>query len=240
MAYGVVYMLWCKVNSMRYVGQTIQPLKKRFKEHASCKKTLISRAIQKHGKKNFYCGVIKSCNSKEELDYWEKFYIAALHCKVPYGYNLTDGGEGTIGYSFTDEHRAKLSAAFSGEKNPRYGKKNSPEHTARIIAANLGRKRKPGTGQNISNALKGKKHTPERCAHVSAAQRGYSPYKNLIAELDAHNLSYAALGKLLGFVQSIISRKMRCIRNFTDADKVKLVELFGKPIEYLLERDDKC
>ena len=234
--FGVVYLILNLVNSNRYVGQTVQPLKKRFNSHAKCKKNMpISRAIRKHGKENFYYGVIKSCASKEELDYWEKFYIVALYSKAPYGYNLTDGGEGTVGYVFTDEHRAHLSAALSGEKNHRYGKKNTPEHTAKIVAANLGRKRKPGTGENIAAALRGKPFTKERCAHISAAQRDDSPYKNLIVELDAHNLSYAEFVKLTGIAK--ISYKMRGIRNFTDADKVKLVEIFCKPIEYLLEHD---
>lgn len=231
--YGVIYMIWNLVNGTRYVGQTVQTLKKRFKEHASCKTMPIGRAIRKYGKKNFYYGVIKSCASKEELDYLEKFYIVALYSKAPNGYNLTDGGEGTSGIERSPEYRAKLSAAMTGEKNHRYGKKNTPEHTARIVAANLGRKRKPGTGENIAAALRGKKHTKERCAHVSAAQRGDSPYKNLIAELDAHNFSYAEFVKLTGIAK--ISYKMRGIRNFTDADKVKLVEVFCKLIEYLLE-----
>lgn len=238
--FGVVYLIWCKVNGKRYVGQTVQPLQKRFNAHAKCKKNMpISRAIRKYGKENFYCGVIKSCASKEELDYWEKFYIVALKSKNrKIGYNLTDGGEGTAGLEFTPEHRAHLSAALSGDKNPHYGKKNTPEHTARIVAANLGRKRKPGTGENIAAALRGKPFTKERCAHISAAKRSESPYKNLVAELDARNLSYAALARLMGATPNVVSRKMNCVRNFTDADKAKLVEIFGKTIDYLLERDD--
>ncbi len=234
--FGVVYLILNLLNGKRYVGQTVQPLKKRFNAHASCKTMPIGKAIRKYGKENFYCGVIKSCASKEELDYWEKFYIVALKSKNrKIGYNRTDGGEGTSGIERSPEYRAKLSAAMTGEKNHRYGKKNTPEHTARIVAANLGRKRKPGTGENIAAALRGKKHTKERCAHVSAAQRGDSPYKNLVAELDARNLSYAEFAKLMGFKQATSSRKMSGKRRFTDAERVKLVEIFEKPIEYLLE-----
>lgn len=115
------------VHHTRYVGQTVRPLKKRFNGHATCKKDIpISRAIQKYGKENFRYGVIKSCASKAEMDYWEKYFIADLYCKAPYGYNLTDGGEGTVGIERTPEYRAKLSERFSGEKNPRYGKKIRP------------------------------------------------------------------------------------------------------------------
>jgi len=104
------------------------------------------------------------------MDYWEKYFIVALHSKTPYGYNCTDGGEGTIGLERTPEYQAKLSAMHLGVRNHRYGKKNSPEHQAKIVAANTGAKRTPETCKNISEALKGKFFTAERCANISAAK----------------------------------------------------------------------
>lgn len=136
------------------------------------------------------------------------------------------------------EHRAKMSVSRMGAKNPHYGKKNTPEHQAKIVAANLGAKRTPETCARISAALTGKPFTAERCANISAAQRGDSPYKNLLRELDAHKLSYHRLAELLNLAQSIISRKMHCKRNFTIRDRIRLEEIFGKPADYLLERDD--
>lgn len=94
--FGVVYLIQNLVNGKKYVGQTIKTVKERFNEH-SWENTIISKAIRKHGKENFRYGVIKSCASKEEMDYWEKFFIAALKTKSPLGYNLTDGGEGVVG-----------------------------------------------------------------------------------------------------------------------------------------------
>ena len=316
-AYGRVYLIWNMVNGKRYVGKTTKTVEERFKRHAHANNTAISQAIHKYGKENFCYGVIKTCATKEELDACEIFYIAALHSKAPYGYNLTDGGDGGSGCIITDEmrkkrsaalkgkpkspeHRANLSAALKGrfcgekahffgrrhtaeslekmsaskrgkklspetrkrmsetrkgrivspetrkklsesrrgEKNPRFGKKNTPEHQARIVAAVKGKKLSPEHCTKISEALTGKTFTAERCANISAAKRGYSPYKNLLAELDAHQLSYIKLAKLLGLSQVNVSRKMRGERNFTERDNVKLVEIFGKTIEYLLARDD--
>ena len=91
--YGVVYLLIDGTNDCEYVGQTVQPLAKRFNAHASCKKTLIGRAIQKHGAENFVVAVLKVCTSKEELDRWEKHFIKSRDTKNPNGYNLTDSGE---------------------------------------------------------------------------------------------------------------------------------------------------
>ena len=83
--YGVVYLIWNKVNGRKYVGQTVHSLKRRFKDHA-CSDYYIGKTIRKYGKENFYCGVIKTCESKEELDYWENFLslcsIARLHTGI--------------------------------------------------------------------------------------------------------------------------------------------------------------
>ena len=94
--YGIVYLIINMINGKRYVGQTTGQLKKRFKCHAYAN-TAIGKAIRKYGKKNFRYGVIKNCASREELNQWEMFFIAALKSKIPYGYNMTDGGEGGNG-----------------------------------------------------------------------------------------------------------------------------------------------
>ncbi len=72
----------------------------------------------------------------------------------------------------------------SKEKNREWhlGKKHTPEARANMGAARLGKKRgpyKPGTGENISRALKGKKHTPEARLKRSLSMRGKKrgPYK---------------------------------------------------------------
>lgn len=253
------------LNGKRYVGQTTQPLKVRFNEHARKKdNTLISKAIRKYGRENFYCGVMKSCASKAELDYWEKYYIAALHTKKPYGYNLTDGGEGFFGYRHPPEILAKISET----------KKNSPrvaEHIAKLAEANRGRHPTPESCAKMSAArkgksfsaehctkiavaLKGQPFTPERCANIAASklgkplsaehrakigatERGNNPFKNLLYEIEARQLSYKALSKLINMPLSSLSYKMQGVRKFTEQDKAKLEEFFGKPADYLLERN---
>ena len=117
-------------NGKKYVGQTIKTVKERFNEH-SWENTVISKAIRKYSRENFRYGVIKSCTSKEEMDYWEKFFIAALKTKSPNGYNLTDGGEGIVGLKHTQETLAKMSAAHKG-KTP------SQEHRVNLGLARRG------------------------------------------------------------------------------------------------------
>jgi DNA invertase Pin-like site-specific DNA recombinase len=58
--------------------------------------------------------------------------------------NLTDGGEGTLGYTASDDTRAKISAS-------QRGRTHSPEHVAKQAAA-----------------LRGKRHSAERRAAIAA------------------------------------------------------------------------
>lgn len=193
--FGVVYLILNKLNGKMYVGQTTQPLKKRIAQHLK-DNLYIDKAIRKYGWENFRCEVLVRCNSKKELDAWEIFFITAIRCKKPNGYNRTDGGGGGLGFKHTPETRAKMSASRMGEKNPHYGKhhsaemkaklsaarkgENSPlygiplsdEHRAKIGAAHRGRPKSPEHCAKLSAAKMGKQLTAETCAKMSAAQSG--------------------------------------------------------------------
>ena len=91
---------------------------------------LIARAIRKHGKENFIKEVIDTAYTKEELNKKEIYWIEFYNCKVPNGYNLTDGGGGTLSFKkgktleeIYGADKAKellegLSERIKGDKNP--------------------------------------------------------------------------------------------------------------------------
>ena len=91
-----VYKIECLINSKIYVGQTQRPLEERISEHKRAN-SLIGRAIRHHGFENFKVEVLAECNNINELNEMEKFWISKLNCKIPNGYNLTDGGFGALG-----------------------------------------------------------------------------------------------------------------------------------------------
>ena len=78
----------------------------------------------------------------------------------------------------------------------------------------------------------------ELSAKSSAIQRAYSPYKNLLAEMDTRNLSYTGLAVLLGLERKNLSDKMRGKLKFSVKQIEKLIEIFVKPAEYLMARED--
>ena len=234
--YGVIYLIWNMVNGKKYVGQTTKTVGERFYAH-SYADSVIGRAIRKYGRENFRYGVIKSCISSEELNYWEKFFVSALKAKTPYGYNMTDGGEYV--FAMTNETRKKISVAQLGEKHHFFGKHHTDEHRAKMSKKFKGKKRPPEVGRKISATKKGKHFSAIHCIKMSVARRGNSPFKNLLAEIDARQFSYRILAELMSVSSTNVARKMRGERKFNADEIKKLEEIFGKPAEYLLQRDDE-
>ena len=290
---GFIYAIIDGTNDFEYIGQTTKTVEERFKQHAQAD-SYIGHVIRAHGEDLFVVAVLKVCHSKDELDFWERHFIKSRNTKAPNGYNLTDGGDGVVGW--TDEMRArvseantgkkrtseqranisaaqverfkdpaereKISASKRGEKHPNYGKHRSAETRKRISEAHKGKTFTPEHCEHISEAKKGqipsdetrdrmsearrgeknhnygKPRDPKTCSKIGAAQRGYSPYKNLLAELDARDMSYSALAKLLGLHPTTVTEKMRDKKPFTERDKIKLVDIFKKTIKELLARDE--
>jgi|TARA_B100000287_G_C20550576_1_gene748326 hypothetical protein len=94
MAY--IYKITNIINNKGYVGKTIKSPEKRWKNHLYCAKTdgpmVISRAIRKHGEKNFKFEVIEEC-LVEEMNPREAHWIE-YHDTFHNGYNSSMGGEG--------------------------------------------------------------------------------------------------------------------------------------------------
>ena len=191
-AMGTIYSITCIINDKPYVGRTRQKFEVRIRQHKSKSKnatTALGAAIRKYGWENFTAEIIEVC-PVEMLNEREIYWIKKLNSKAPNGYNMTDGGDGLVGC--TQETRDKIAAHHadvSGENNPNYGKKHSPETCAKMTAAKLGEKN-PLFGKHHSSetcakisahhkatgfkppSQKGKKRSPETCANISAAKKG--------------------------------------------------------------------
>ena len=71
----IVYKIENLINGKIYVGQTKQKIEKRIEQHKYSKNSLIGKAIQKYGLENFHYEIIEVCNSDEELNEREIFWI---------------------------------------------------------------------------------------------------------------------------------------------------------------------
>ena len=92
------------------------------------------RAVRKYGYVNFKREIIEFCETKEQLNEREIFWIKELNVtNNKIGYNSSRGGNGPNLEHHSEEHRRKNSewrkGRFVGEKNHYFGKK----HTSEIV-----------------------------------------------------------------------------------------------------------
>ena len=124
MIIGIIYKYENTFNHKVYIGQTIDE-KKRFSAHKSAiieKNPHFHAAIKKYGFENFNYEVLFriQCELTEYvkivLDEMEMYYINKFNSTNPiYGYNITSGGGGTIGYKLSEEHKKKISDAMKSK-----------------------------------------------------------------------------------------------------------------------------
>lgn len=173
-----IYLRTNLVNGKQYVGQTRNFKQREYNWHnlnwgyaGKC----IDAARKKYGTENFDTEILRECKTQEELNEWEMYYIKELNTKVPNGYNLTDGGEGSIGCIFSDERRRELSEKMKGKGNAFYGKHHSEETKAKLSKANKGRKHSEEAKQKMKgriSSFKGKHHSEEAKEKLRKAHLG--------------------------------------------------------------------
>ena len=125
--------------------------------------------MRQYGRENFELVELEKCYSYEELNAAEKKWIKEWDCKVPNGYNRTDGGDGLL--NPIKDTREKLVEAGKGNQRA-LGRKHTEEEIERIRNSNLGQKRTPETCENIRKVKTGLKATQETKDKMSAKHKG--------------------------------------------------------------------
>lgn len=125
--YGFVYITTNHVNGKQYIGQRKYDKQGKWKEYLGSG-VVLSKAIKKYGLENFSKEIIENCETKEELNAREKFWINYFNAVDSDNfYNIAKGGDGgntLAGYTEQqlEEHSKILSNALKGVINQ--GKNN--------------------------------------------------------------------------------------------------------------------
>lgn len=159
--YGYIYMIVNLVNGKRYIGQTTQTIKSRFRGHINESKRNksnmpIAKAIKKYGVKNFVYGEICTAYNQEELNVLEGVHINkynTLDRKT--GYNLK-GVDINGKPKLHETTKAKLSKVKSQSKYQDIARTNG----------------KTTRGKSISNSL-------SKYAGVCPARNNWKAYINI-------------------------------------------------------------
>lgn len=152
----IVYLITNKINGKRYVGQTVQTMTSRWSKHCSPSKASdgmpIVHAIQKYGKEAFEVKVLVECETIEEMNHRETYYIRILKTQTPNGYNVLPGGSNS---RHTEETKKKIG---EGNKGKHIGKKRTQEVKDKMSRDRKGKRRSPEVAKACSERVRGDKH----------------------------------------------------------------------------------
>lgn len=116
---GILYKLTFNTGKC-YIGITTETLKRRVQRHIHYARVnrpyALSAAIRKYGEDSFATEVLASADTWEELKKLEVAAISSHNTICPSGYNMTAGGDGSLGITPSDEKRRKISEALKGRK----------------------------------------------------------------------------------------------------------------------------
>jgi group I intron endonuclease len=139
---GTVYCFINKQNNKLYFGETVKSdFNERFNEHRSkASKGIVNyfyNAIRKYSWDGFDKIIVYQTDIYDKTEENKKLLNNIVNSKEKefikqfntdnhkFGYNLTKGGDGIVGYKFSEEARQKLSERTSGEKHWNYGNFNN-------------------------------------------------------------------------------------------------------------------
>jgi len=176
----IVYLITNKKNGKRYicqhVGTNLESYWQRnvwLAENGYQGKRLLYRAIRKHGIDGFDVKTLVIVGTKQEMDYYEIELIKIWNTTNPEkGYNITHGGDGSLGVRMSEETRAKMSESRTGlvmpeshrrklserSKGNKYalGRKMTKENFDKLMATHVGAKRSEESKKRMSEAHTGK------------------------------------------------------------------------------------
>lgn len=110
-------MLTNKINNKCYIGQSVNTLEKRWTQHKSNAKKqaqkcrFLENAILKYGHENFKQEVLLYCNQADLNSYETNMINIYMTGDRTFGYNICDGGGGSISRPVLEDHRNKISIA---------------------------------------------------------------------------------------------------------------------------------
>lgn len=139
MSFGIIYRALNNDNGKVYIGQTIKTLETRknvhYSKYSNC--PYFHNALMKYPKEVWNWDVIDYAENREELDEKEKYWIAFYQSNnSEYGYNLTEGGQGSQGVIITEEHKRKTRETMLARTVNNYSKTDSSLKPVKCVELN--------------------------------------------------------------------------------------------------------
>jgi group I intron endonuclease len=186
----IVYLITNKINGKRYVGQTSKTLTHRWNIHCRTHHCpVLRKAIDKYGFENFSIEPIVEVSTRELANEFEREYILRYLTRAPNGYNLSDGGDGSLGHKVSEKSKKIISEKLKGNQCA-LGSIRTPEMRAHL--SDVSKNMSMGQRQLLREArLKqtdprlGKYHSEESKKRMSDAHKNMSNETKLRMSLAA-------------------------------------------------------
>jgi hypothetical protein len=181
--------------------------------------------MNKHGVENFILEIIEELpldSTKEESDIREIFWINELNTIMPFGYNMTRGGDG--GNTLEKWDQDKKESLWKEQGNKRRGKR-SPEWCKAISDGSFGKKLSEETKKKISDTNKRKGISPPENTKWKKGQIGTFSGKTH-NEITKQKISKARIGKTYEDIYGENANVQRNIRkeNWTGSKNPNFIE----------------
>ena len=130
-----IYLTTNLINNKKYIGQHYGKLDDNYLGSG----VLLQKAIEKYGKENFSKSILQVCE-KENIDEWEKYYIALFNAVENENfYNLAEGGQCGDGWQAAQRwfakhpEEAKELYQANGQRLQQWAQEHPEEYQEKVI-----------------------------------------------------------------------------------------------------------
>lgn len=206
----LVYVAVCNPNSKLYFGITAVSLERRVSRHLSYArrdqvKCKFHRAIRKYGPDSFTWHVVDSVETWGEACEAERLLVKTFDTtNDESGYNMTSGGDGSLGLAVSDAAKKKISSKLKA-----WHQSDDPSARALREKISYARKSIPAsteTRRKISLTSTQRTLSAESRSKLSASKRKYSDAQVALITSEAKVIGFNAAEKKFGVPRQTISR----------------------------------
>ena len=177
-------------------------------------------AIRKYGEDAFDWTVLEfDIHTYDELNEREKYWIQEKNSRLPNGYNMNAGGNGTANHHQSEEVRKRISATLTGRRQ-------SEETKRKIAAALKGKPLSEAHRMHLSEGRKGMVFTEEHRRHLSEARKGAKPWNrksvlmydqsgNFVMEFESVKAAADYIGDCSQNICKQLTGKRKSVRGYT-------------------------
>lgn len=176
-----IYRIVNRTNGKMYIGSTVNfqhrwYVHRRKLNSGAHHSPRLQAAWDKYGEQQFEFQVLLYC-AKEDLIFYEQAALSLYRvAEQRRGYNVASIAGSRLGIPISDAVRRKIAKALQG-------KTKTPEHTAKVAAANRGIKRTDEARKKMSIAALNRSEDAKRHVAAAAVKRAADPaYRQRIAD----------------------------------------------------------